>query len=72
MSAVETRLPDDGANREGCAAENFQWPGAAAIVTLGPLTVTTNPSGRTALARVARHGSPPFQLTGASFWTVSA
>ena len=33
------------------------------MVTLGPLTVTTSPSGRTASARVARHGSPPFQST---------
>ena len=52
--------------------KSVQRTGAAAIVTLGPLTVTTSPSGRTASARVARHGSPPFQSTGASLWTASA
>ena len=66
-------LKDNGANREGGSAEkSVQRTGAAAIVTLAPLTVTTSPSGRTASARVARHGSPPFQSTGASLWTASA
>jgi len=70
---IRDSLKDDRANREGGSAEkSVQRTGAAAIVTLGPLTVTTSPSGRTALARVARHESPPFQSTGVSFWTASA